>query len=211
MIIGCFAGCKKKAESTYSEKTASESINTSLQQQSSSQQSTQSTISNSMDNDYVTQNKKFMNISNPRDLVEIYDNYTNMGFCCNYVDVNVSSVYNILTENQKQWVNGVVKSTCCHTIADAKAHIKHYIDSSLLGKIYEDCFLEYNGELYMVLGAKGYVSHDYKNMDIQELSNGEIIILADSYGSGDNFTGVEEFTIKKINNTFAVFNVRESR
>lgn len=39
MIIGCFAGCKKKAEPTYSEKTASESINTSSQQQSSSHQS----------------------------------------------------------------------------------------------------------------------------------------------------------------------------
>ncbi len=155
--------------------------------------------------------EKFEKIENPEDLIEIYDQYTNMNFCCEYKKADVEDIIHALSEEQSGWVSTVVKSKCCKTKNRAIEHIKHYIDESMLENLYEDCFLEYDGELYVLLGAVGYISHDYDNMRVREGSKKQIFIKTDFFNSGGECLGSDEFAAKKINGTYRIVGVVERR
>ncbi len=167
-------------------------------------------VENNEDEDEdTTQNAGFSNVTNPIDLVKIWDNYSNMGFCCNSVDAP-ADIYEHLTEYQKQWVLNVYESTCCHTIDQAKIHIEHYIDSSLIQDFDERNFLEYNGKLYIVTGAKGYVGHNYEMSTWYKKSDGNIGIYSDRLTSGGELDGEDEFTVEIIDERYKIIDIKDN-
>lgn len=160
-------------------------------------------------NEDTTTNVGFSKVTNPSDLVKIWDNYANMGFCCSSVDAP-ADIYDHLTEYQKEWVLNVYESTCCHTIDQAKMHIEHYIDSSLIQDFDERNFLEYNGKLYIVTGAKGYVGHNYEMSTWYEKSDGNIGIYSDRLTSGGEIDGEDEFIVKTVDESYKIIDVKDN-
>jgi len=152
---------------------------------------------------------KIENITDPRDLIKIYDDYLDYGICCNYMEVDGSDLYNRITADQSSWACGFLESTCCHNLYQAKEHIKEYLSNSLIQKLYEDHFLEYNGSLYAIYGGMGRSLHNYNTLKVKKLSNGNVIITADLLSSGDEYCGTDKFVIKKKNNKYYIHSVTQ--
>lgn len=138
---------------------------------------------------------EFYSVTNPVDLVVKWDNYVNAGFCCDYVKAS-SEIYEHLTEYQMEWAFDVYECICCHTIEEAKRHIEYYMDASLIDNIDERKFLEYDGKLYVVAGALGYVSHNYSDVSWYQDADERIYLKATLLNSGGESVGTDRFVIE---------------
>ena len=141
-------------------------------------------------------------------MVEIYDFYTPWGICCEHEEVDLSQVERYLTEDQKQFVCTAIKISCCKTKEEVKAHNAHYMGDSIRYNDDSNNYIELNDGLYYVMGGLGICFHDYDNMQVKTLPNGDVEIIADYLNSGGEYMEKNRFTIKKKNGSFYIHDVK---
>ncbi len=157
---------------------------------------------------YIVQGEKksdYKKITNPIDLVEIWDSYSMNSICCESMSVNVSEIEELLTEQQKMMAIGAYKCICCHTVEEVEKHREYYIDSSLLYDI-SDNLVEYNQNVYIVRGGMGYFCHLYNEAEYIKNTEDEIILRVPREV---DFIGDSIFTIKKIDGDYKITDVKE--
>ena len=147
-------------------------------------------------------------VEDPIVSVHKYDDMINMGVCCEMKNAPVE-IQDHLTYYQKSIFFDLQEITCCNTIEEVKRHVDRYVDSALQSGFDENLLLEYEGRLYIVLGAKGYISHDYKNYQVIDDGDGRIVVKVTEYDSGDNPNGSDEFIMEKADENYRVIEVKK--
>ncbi len=138
----------------------------------------------------------------PITAIKKMDDYINTGLCCE-LGRDAYELENCLTEYQLSVYSTIRLIKCCKTIEQVKQHIDKYIDSSLQQQLDEKMFLEDSGFLYIVLGAKGYIEHDYENFEQTFNSDGTVTVRTQSLMC-DNPCGMDEFTLKPNGNNYKI-------
>ena len=107
-----------------------------------------------------------------KDIIKHYQTYENVGIACDF-DYNVSSadydaLWNMLSEDQRGYLEEPYKCKCCKTYNQALQHLHKYVDSSLIDYVSKD-YVVYKGNLYFFMGAKGSIS--YQNIKWRHLNS----------------------------------------
>lgn len=142
--------------------------------------------------------------------VKMWDKFQNEGVCCTFIQAP-DDIESKLTNYQKEMLLSVEKSECCDSVEEARQHISRYI-SGHLQRIFDVKVLLQDGKsLYVVKGAKGYVSHDYDNYNFEDLGNGMIRLEAVAFDDFGEICNIDTFTMIKTKECYKIVAVETDR
>ena len=142
--------------------------------------------------------------------IAVWERYENNDAGCKLSEKEVPrEVYELLDEEQKEWVSDIRMLDCCDSVIKVKSHLTHYFSETLLNRFSSDNFIEYNGNVYVLLSAKGSVSYD-KNiteLDIERLEYNTIAVTTKLYNSGGEYSNNVRFIYQYIGGSYIVIDI----
>jgi len=129
-------------------------------------------------------------ITHLEDGIQAWCNYVNYGTGCDLSDGWVyPEALEYLNESQAEWASSMSAVSCCSSISESKEHTCDYIDSSLCVDFNSENFIEYRDYLYVLEGAKGYISYntDLDESNITRVSSNQLYVITECYHSGGEF------------------------
>ena len=143
--------------------------------------------------------------------IAVWERYENNGAGCKLSENEVPrEVYELLTDEQK-WVYGICMLECCDSVDKVKSHLTHYFSETLLNRFVSENFIEYGGNVYVLLSAKGGINYD-KNiteLDVERLEYNTISVTTKLYNSGGDFSNNVRFIYQYVGGSYIVVDIIE--
>ena len=198
IMIGCFAGCKQKAEPSPQQDSSQQNPDPSASDPTSAEEPSEPPTTNIT----LTQAKQIA-----EDLIAKYHRFSFLGVCCDveYIDSDMSG---FLTQTQKNhYSRNQYKITCCHSMADIQQHTLKHLDQSLIPEINsENFFWDDQGNMYVLFQPFGFEG-GRNVIEVLNYSNAEIIATETAYDELDIAMSCDTYTIVMSDNGFVIKNI----
>ena len=114
-----------------------------------------------------------------------------------------------LTEEQKEdYWDYQYRLLCCHTIEEAKAHVKQLVSDELIkGTLDDNLFTDDQGNVYTIVNPTEYPHVNY--CTLLEYSDTRIVASVEVWVY--ELTSVKTFTLEKIDGNFIITSVETER
>ena len=139
--------------------------------------------------------------------VKVWQNFSNYGIGCElafaYGD---NSAWQHLSVDQQAWASDVQSSVCCNSKTEAESHIEKYVSVGLYKALDDGILLEYDGGLYCVIGAKGFIEFDteLKVSDVVRTAYDKLSVTTEMYASGGDLYCLEKFDFEYIDGAYKI-------
>lgn len=139
--------------------------------------------------------------------VKVWQNYSNYGIGCElafaYGD---NSAWEHLSVDQQAWASDVQSSVCCNSKTEAEKHIGQYVSVGLYKSLDDGVLFEYDGGLYCVLGAKGFIEFDteLKVSDVVRTAYDKLSVTTEMFASGGELYCLEKFDFEYIDGAYKI-------
>ena len=144
--------------------------------------------------------------------VKVWQNFSNYGLGCElafaYGD---NSAWEHLSADQQAWASDVQNSVCCNSKNEAEKHIEKYVSVGLYNALDDGILLDYDGYLYCVIGAKGFIEFDteLKVSDVVRTAYNKLTVTTEMYASGGELYCLEKFDFEYIDGAYKIIDVTD--
>ena len=139
----------------------------------------------------------------------LYQRWMNFGIICDYEPTDYIDMSRFLTEEQKKdYCDFQYRLLCCHTIEEAKAHVKQLVSDEInKGTLDDNLFTDDQGNVYTIVNPTELPHFEY--CTLLEYSDTRIVATVEVWVY--ELTSVKTFILEKIDGNFIITSVETER